>query len=422
VIEKYHPGGVCLNEGCIPSKTLLASAHLIKETAEAGQRGVDVSEGKPNWEKIQQRRAQIIENFRKGMALTLKNNKVTYIAGTAVVKSPSLVEVTTPDGKIEVQTDKLIIATGSTTVEIPDFPFDGEIIIGNKEVLELESIPESMVIIGGGYIGAEIACAYAAFGSKITILETLPKILPHEDQWVSKLLQRELKKQNIDVFIECKVLSVEKKNGQAIVKTKCGKTINAEKVLVAVGRKPLCDAEILGSLGLEMNGNAIKVNKKFETSVPNVYAVGDVIGTTFLAHGATAEAEVLVDNLFGKDVEMYSYSLIPRVVFTFPEVASIGLSEERSKEKGLEVVVGKAFFRADGRSVAHNELVGEVRVIRDINANRIAGITMVGARVTEFAALARTLIGTQEEFRDICFPHPTVSEVLADAIEDAFGK
>ncbi len=421
LVEKEYIGGICLNWGCIPSKILLASAHLLLSAKEAGELGIKISSAEPNWPKIQQRTVQIVENFRKGMALTLKNNKVAIIEGTALAESPKKITVQHGKENLDIETEKLIIATGSQTIQIPAFAFDGETIISSKEALFLDELPKSMAIIGGGFIGCEIGCAYAAAGSKVTIIEALDRLLPREDAWVGRLLNREFKKLNIDVLTGWKVTAVEKTNTSAKVNLENGSVVKAEKVLVAVGRKASCDKQTIEALDLEMEGTVIKVNSKFETNVPGIYALGDVIGTTYLAHGATSEAEVAAVNVTGGERQMYDYSLIPRVIFTFPEVAAVGKTEEECKAEGMDIAVGNAFFRADGRSVAHNELAGEVHAIRDKKTDKILGITMVGARVTELAVLARALIGTQEKISNICFPHPTVSEVVSEAIENAFS-
>jgi dihydrolipoamide dehydrogenase len=422
LVEKEYIGGTCLNWGCIPSKVLLASAHTLIEAKAAEQMGVNIFSAEPDWQKIQQRTRQIVDNLRRGMSLTLKNSKVNYIQGIATVESAKKIIVQgQPDTK-EIETEKLIIATGSESVEIPAFPFDGSTIISSKEALYLDFLPKSLVVIGGGFIGCEIACVYAAMGTKVTIVEAMDRLLPGEDAWVGKLLSREFKKLNIDVLTSRKVASVEKNKSGAAVTLDNGNTIDSEKVLVAAGRKSRCDRNIIEKIGLATKGTSIAVNEKFETNVPGVYALGDVIGTTFLAHGATTEAEIAAANVTGGNEKMYDYSLIPRAIFTFPEAAGVGKTEEQCKAEQIDYVVGKAFFRADGRSIAQNEPVGEVRAIRDKKTNKIIGITMVGARVTEFAALARTLIGTQEKISDICFPHPTASEVVEEAVEDAFTQ
>ncbi|RKY24564.1 MAG: dihydrolipoyl dehydrogenase, partial [Planctomycetota bacterium] len=307
------------------------------------------------------------------------------------------------------------------SIEIPSIPFDGQTIISSKEALSLEQIPNQMVIVGGGVIGCELACVYAAVGTKVTIVEALTRLIPMEDEWVGRLIEREFKKLGIDVLTSKKVTSVDKTDGRAKVNLESGQTIEAEKVLVSVGRKAVVDKETIDVLGLKMNGTAIAVNEKMETSAVGVYAVGDAVGTTYLAHGAFAEARVAAVNATGGDEKMGDYGLIPRAVYTFPEAASIGKSEETCKNEGLEISVGRSFFKANGRSAAHNETVGEVRVVRDNSTSKIIGVTMVGAMVTELIANARTLIGSTEKITEISFPHPTVSEVLKESAEDAFG-
>jgi dihydrolipoamide dehydrogenase len=241
-----------------------------------------------------------------------------------------------------------------------------------------------------------------------------------EDEWVGRLIEREFKKLGIEAMTSQQVTSAKKTGGCVKVALQGGQTIEAEKVLVSVGRNAVCDRETVEGLGLEMNGPAIVVNEKLETNVSGVYAIGDVVGTTYLAHGAFAEAEVAAMNATGGDVKMGDYSLIPRAVYTFPEVASVGKGEDACREEGLDVVVGRAFFKANGRSVGHNETVGEIRVVRDKRSDKVVGVTMVGASVTELIAAARALIGSTERFSSVSFPHPTVSEVLKGAWEDAF--
>jgi dihydrolipoamide dehydrogenase len=279
-----------------------------------------------------------------------------------------------------------------------------------------------MLIVGGGVIGCEMACAYAAFGTKVTIVEALERLLPMEDSWVSRLLEREFKNQGIESITARKVTAVDKSTTPAKVSLDDGQTIEAEKVLVAVGRRPATDPQIVQALHLEMNGPAIKVNRKMETSVPGVYAVGDAVGTTNLAHGATAEGEIAAANAAGGNEEMLDYALIPRVVFTFPEVASVGQSEEKCQAEGRDITVGKGFCRANGRCLAENEFCGQFHAVRDNAMNEIVGISLVGELATEFIAFARTLLGTVEPIRQITFPHPTISETLEDAMHEALGE
>jgi dihydrolipoamide dehydrogenase len=421
VVEKDCIGGTCLNCGCIPSKTLLASAHTLLLIKHAAMMGIDVNAATANWPKIQARKDAVVGGFRKGLTGLIKSHKVEIIQGRAVVTAPNKIKIETDTEPILIQADKIILATGSQPSQIPTVPFDSQTVISSKEALCLQQIPGSMVIIGGGVIGCEMACVYAALGTKVTIVEALSRLIPMEDQWVGRLIEREFKKLGIDSLTGQKVTSVEATDTSARVSLESGQTIDAEKVLVSVGRRAIVDEETVQALNLQMNGPAIAVNKKLETNAPGVYAIGDAVGTTYLAHGAFAEAEVAAVNATGGDENIAEYSLIPRAVYTFPEIASVGKSEQTCIDQGLDVSVGRSFFKANGRSVSHNETIGEIRVVRDNSTNKIIGVTMVGSMVTEMIGAARTLIGSTEKITEISFPHPTVSEVLKEAVEDAFG-
>ena len=418
IVEKAETGGTCLNRGCIPSKALLASAEVLLQAKNAGAMGVDIPAVSANWAKMQQRKDAIVAGFRKGLAGLLQANKVKIFEGTAICSSPKTVAV----GDTHINAGKgIIIATGSIPVEIPAFPYNGKTIISSTEALSLQNIPASMVIVGGGIIGCELACVYAAVGAKVTIVEALERIISTEDKWVSQLLERELKKLGIDILTSQKVTSVETAGGLAKAVLQSGQHIEAKKVLVAVGRRAVCDRQTIDNLGLQTNGPAIKVNDRMQTNVHGVYAIGDAVGTTYLAHGAFAEAEIAAENVTGGSAKMGDYSLIPRAVYTFPEIASVGKTEDKCAKEGVDIVVGRGFFKANGRSVAHNETVGEIRVVRDKTTGKILGVTMVGANVTEHIAAARLLIGSTEKFHGVSFPHPTVSEVLKEAWEDSFS-
>ncbi|MCK4293548.1 MAG: dihydrolipoyl dehydrogenase [Planctomycetes bacterium] len=421
VVEEAFLGGTCLNVGCIPSKALLASAHALLSAKKAAQIGLDIPSAAPNWPNIQQRKEAIVAGFRKGMAGSAKANNLAVIQGHATVTAPNQIKVEANGETTEIEADKIVLATGSESIELPNIPFDGEVVISSTEALSLPEIPQSLAIIGGGVIGCEMACVYAAVGTKVTIVEALEQLVPMEDEWVARLIQREFKKLGIDSLTGQKVASVDKTATPAKVILENGQTIQAEKILVSVGRRSAIDTQIVETLGLEMNGQSVAINDKFETSVPGIYAIGDLVGTTFLAHGATAEADVAAVNATGGDRKMSDYALIPRVIFTFPEIASVGKSEETWKSEGLDVSVGKGFFKANGRSVAQNETAGQVRVVRDNAANKIVGITIVGFMATEFIALAATLIGTTGRLDEITYPHPTISETLEEAVEDAFA-
>ncbi len=421
VIEKDLIGGTCLNCGCIPSKTLLASAHTLLIMKHVALMGIDVASASPNWPKVQARKDAVVTGFRKGLTGLIQGRKIRIIEGRAVVTTPNRIHVTSQAALTEIEAGKIILATGSQPIEIPTIPFDGQTVISSKEALSLQEIPRSMVIVGGGVIGCEMACLYAAMGTKVTIVEALSRLMPMEDEWVGRLIDREFKKLGIDSLTSQKVTSVDKTGSPAKVALESGQTIEAEKVLVSVGRRSVIDSETVEALNLQTKGASIAVNDRLETNVPGVYALGDAVGTTYLAHGAFAEAEVAAVNALGGDETMGDYSLIPRAVYTFPEIASVGKNEQTCNAEGHQVSVGKAFFKANGRSTAHNETVGEIRAVRDNSTNRIIGVTMVGAIVTELAGAARALLGSMEKITEISFPHPSVSEVLKEAVEDAFG-
>ncbi len=421
VVEKGHMGGTCLNCGCIPSKTLLASAHTLLMAKHAANMGIDIPSAAPNWEKIQARKEAVVSGFRKGLTGLIQANKITVLPGRGVMTRPGAVSIEGEGGTSEIQAQKVILATGSQPIEIPSMPFDGETIISSTEALSLPAIPKSMVIVGGGVIGCEMACVYAAMGTKVTIVEALDRLIPMEDDWVGRLMQREFKKLRIDSLTGEKVTGVDKSASPATVSLESGKKLEVEKVLVSVGRRAVVDRETVDGLNLDMNGPAIVVDDTLQTSAAGVYAIGDAIATTYLAHGAFAEAEVAAVNATGGDEKAEDSSLVPKAVYTFPEVASVGKSEEACLQAGMDVSVGKAYFRANGRSAAHNETAGEIRAVRDNATDRIVGVTMVGATVTELAGAARLLIGSTEAIASVSFPHPTVSEVLKEAAEDAYG-
>lgn len=423
IIEKKIMGGTCLNVGCIPSKALLASAHFLIEAKHAALMGLDLQGTfTPNWPKMVARKDAIVSGFTKGVTGLIQANKIAMYNGTGIVTAPGKVSVK-GDTPVELEAKSVILATGSEPVNIGAFPFDFRTIISSTEALSLPAIPQSMVIIGGGVIGCEMACIYAAVGTKVTIIEALTQLLPNEDAWIGSLLEKEFKKLGITTMANTKVTGVQAAGEGATVQLESGQSIDCEKVLVAVGRRASVDPDTVRNLGLQMKGAAIAVNEKMETSTPGVYAIGDAVGTTYLAHGAFQEAEIAAANAVGGDAKMTpeDYRLIPRAVYSFPEVGSIGYTEKKCRDLGIDIFVGKAPFRSNGRSVAHNQNVGEIRVIRDANTRKILGVNMVGAAVTEMLAAARALIGTTEPIEHICFAHPTVSEVLKEAWEDAFG-
>jgi len=360
------------------------------------------------------RKEAVIGGLRKGLTSYINASKIKIFEGRgfAVSANKVIVEGNAP---AEIETSKIIIASGSTSTEIPFMKFDGKTIISSTEVLSLSEIPKSMIIVGGGFIGCELGCVFASVGTKVTIVEALANILPLEDEWISKLATREFQKLGMQILTGKKVVGCENLGSSAKLSMEDGTILEAEKILVSVGRRAYCDQETIDNLKLEMNGRHIKINDKMETSAAGVYAIGDVVGTTYLAHGAYYEAQTAADNALGIEARIKDYTLIPRAIYTFPEIAGVGLNETKCKQQGIEYSVGKSFFKANGRALAHNEPIGEIRVLRD-KSGKILGVTMLGDTVTEILAAARALIGTNEKIEDIVFAHPTVSEVLKEAL------
>jgi dihydrolipoamide dehydrogenase len=422
LIEKSSMGGTCLNVGCIPSKALLASAHTLLRTKHAAVMGIDVAGATPNWPKIQQRKNTIVSQFVKGLTGLVTANKVKIFNGRGICTSPTTVKVeSAAAGEVEIEAGKIILATGSEPIQIPTIPFDGATIISSTEALSLPAIPASMVVIGGGVIGCELACVYAAMGTKVTVIEALSQLLPKEEPWIARTLATEFKKLGIESLVGQSVQSVNASTSPATVMLAGGQSLAAEKVLVAVGRRAVCDKETVDVLGLQMNGKVIAINDRMETNVSGVYAIGDAVGTSYLAHGAFAEADVAAVNATGGNEKMYDYNLIPRAVYSFPEVASIGMTEVQCAAKNMTITIGKAFFRSNGRAAGEGESVGEIRVIRDNAADKIVGVSMIGNAVTELISAARSMIGSGEHIEKVMFAHPTVSEVLRESWEDAYG-
>ncbi|MFA5554149.1 MAG: dihydrolipoyl dehydrogenase [Phycisphaerae bacterium] len=419
--EKNVLGGVCLNSGCIPSKTLLASSHFMKLAQNADSMGIEISSAKPDWQKIQARKNAIIDGFAKSLKGLIQSHNIKIFQHRAVAVSPNKIKIEKSGGSEEIQTNSILIATGSKPIEIPRFKFDGKTIISSTEAMNLSKIPESMIIVGGGVIGCEMACIFAPLGTKVIIVELLPHLLSFEDEWVGKTIEKELNKLGVEILTGQKVVRAIVSDDGADVLLESGKILHAEKVLVAAGREAVCDKETIENLGLEMKNNAVKVNQKMQTSVQGVYAIGDVVGTTYLAHGAFAEAQIAASNAAGGNEIMYDYSLIPRVVYTFPEVGSVGKTQAQCVREGIDISVGKSLFKHNGRSVSQNETAGEVRVIKNKADNKILGVTIVGACASEMLSSARAILGSKENINNICFPHPTACETLKDAWEDALG-
>jgi len=439
-VERDKLGGVCLNYGCIPTKALLAGAEFYSHLKhDAGDWGIQADNIRHNWEKVIQRSRGVAGQLNKGVHFLFKKNKITHFEGHAFIPATGTVQVFdkgdvthTKKPAHSLNTKHILIATGSVPREMPGAPFDGNKIIAAKEAMTLKDQPKKMLIVGSGAIGMEFAYFYNAFGTEVTVVEMLDRLMPIEDGEVSKEIAKAFKKQGIKTLTGHKTLSLEKtKNGiKAIVAPTHNEskttTIEADKALVAIGVKGRYDGLFDDSLGLVTFKDHIKVEKRtYGTSVPGIFAVGDVIGPPWLAHVASEEAIVCVELLAGHHATPIDYDSVPGCTYCHPQVASIGLTEEACKKKGVDYTVGKFPFAASGKAQALGQTQGFTKIITDKKHGEILGAHMIGENVTELIAemgLARRLEATGTEITATMHAHPTLSEAVMEAALGAEGR
>jgi dihydrolipoamide dehydrogenase len=429
IIEKQYIGGTCLNVGCIPSKALLHVAGVYAELKEVSKLGIHV-QGQTTLDmgEAVAFKDRVVKQLTGGVAQLLKANKITVFDGAGEALSPTSVRVTPKDGApIELKAGKLILATGSETI-VPPFPgVDSKNVIFSTEALEMKRIPESLVCIGGGVIAVELACMFHALGAKVTIVEMLPSLIANEDDEVCAALTRSLTKRGITVATGAKVETISDANGQKRVTASTAdgqKTFDGEYVLVAVGRKAFTQGlEPLVKAGLAMDRGRVVANERMETNLPGVYAIGDVVGKTWLAHVAETEGEVAAENAMGHTARM-EYNVVPRVIYTFPEIAGVGLTEKQARERGGAVRAEKFPWVANGKALATAETEGFTKVILG-EYGEILGATIYGPEatnlITEFSLAMRAEL-TSDEVLATIHPHPTYSEALREAILAAEGR
>ena len=432
VVEKQHLGGTCLNVGCIPTKCLLHSAELLEDIKNQGKEiGVEVEGVKVNFPQVIAHKNAISKQLTSGVAGLLKLNKVKKIDGEAAFVGEKRIRVTKPDGSAEEMTaDAIIVATGSVNA-VPPIPGirENPNCIDSTGALSLEKLPESMVVIGGGVIGLELACAYAAFGTRITVVEAMDHMLPMLDGDLTAVGVAHMKKMGIAFALECPVQAVEPSpvGAKVVCTTKSGDTVTfeAEKVLVAIGRKANTASLDLEAGGIRNDRGRILVNDRMQTNVPGVYAIGDcVFGKAQLAHTASAMGEVAAENIMGHD-STYDESTNPTCVYMEPEAASVGLTEEQCKAKGLDYKVGKFPMSANGKALIINGGEGLVKIISDAKYGEVLGMHIIGPRATDLiseGALAIRLEATVDELISTIHSHPTVTETIREAALNAMGR
>ncbi len=420
-IEKERVGGVCLNWGCIPTKALLKNAEVLHHIKQSANYGINVSGYEIDFGKVIKRSRSVADRLSKGVDLLFKKNNITKISGTAKLISNTEIEVFSESGSEKISADKIIIATGARSRAIPGVPFDGEKVISSKEAMTLPATPKNMVIIGAGAIGVEFAYFYNSFGTKVTIIEMLPHALPIEDAEVSDQLERSLKKQGIKVMTGTKVQKLEKtETGVSLdVETSKGtEKIEAEKALVAIGVQANSEGLGLEELGINLNRGFIVVDKNYKTNIDNIFAIGDVVGPPLLAHKASAEAINCVEKITSHTNKDVDYTSIPGCTFCSPQVGSIGLTEEKAKEQGLNYTVGKFPYSGNGKAIAGAETEGFVKLIFDKETDELLGGHIIGYDAAELLSeitLAKSRKLKAKDIIETVHSHPTLSELIMES-------
>ena len=422
-------GGTCLLRGCIPTKALLRDAHLLQEVKRASQQGLfKTGEIGIDFFKIQERKSDVVGKMANGVDFLLRKNKVTSFRGYGTIVSPSQIAVTGDGVNTEVHARNIIVATGSEAKSLPGYNIDEKSILSNIGALDLKQIPKSMLIVGAGAVGVEFASIYNGFGSKVTLLEVLPNIVPLEDGEISKELKRVFTKRGIEVYTKAKLESAKAKDGgvEVTFQTEKGevKKYTAEKLLMATGRGPNTVDIGLEKIGVTTDRGFIKVNEYMETNVKGVYAIGDVTPSPLLAHVASQEGIVAVEKIAGKHPAPINYNHVPSCTYCEPQVASVGLNEAKAGEAGYTVKVGKFPFTAIGKARIEDAMDGFVKVVADQKYGEILGVHMIGGTVTEMiaeAVAAIALEGTVDDLINTIHAHPTLAEATHEAMENVFG-
>jgi dihydrolipoamide dehydrogenase len=429
IIERESLGGICLNWGCIPTKALLKSAQVFGYIGHAADFGIEVNGASANFGNIIARSRGVAEGMSKGVQFLMKKNKIDVISGTGKLISPKKIEVTAQDGKKEtLEAAHIIVATGARARELPHIKIDGNKVIDYRKAMSLENQPKKLVVMGSGAIGCEFAYFYHSLGTSVTIVEYQSRIVPNEDEDISKELARNFKKQGIEIMTDAEVTMVDTSGSGCRVEVKTKKGVEAlecDVVLSAVGIKSNIENIGLENLGIKTERDKIVVDDYYQTTVPGVYAIGDVVHGPALAHVASAEGIICVEKIAGHKPEPLNYNNIPGCTYSSPEVASVGYTETGAKAAGYEVKVGKFPFSASGKAKAAGHPEGFVKVIFDAKYGEWLGCHMIGYNVTEMVAeavAARKLETTGHDILKTVHPHPTMSEAVMEATAAAYGE
>jgi len=425
LIEKDNPGGVCLNSGCIPTKALYYVARMIGEIKKAKTFGVKVSSPELNFKEVKAGKDRIVEMQVRGLEHNFKKNKIELIRGTGEILAKGRIAVKTDKNQqIEIEAKNIIIATGSSAANVKPFDLSEDGVMDNTGILSLDKLPESLLIVGGGVIGSEFANIFSSFGSKVTIIEILPRILSTEDEDVSKIIDAEFRQKGIKIFTGSKVESFKKSGKNYVCTISSGEKISAEKILLSVGRKPNSTGIGLERAGVELNDRGyIKVDSHLRTNVEGIYAIGDITGGLQLAHVASKEGKIAAENIAGNEKEMSSH-VIPWAVFTSPEIGTVGLNEKQARDKKIEVRTGIFPFSSSGRAYITGETKGFVKIVTDSRTGEILGAQMVGPGASELIHEVAVAMNGElliDDLASTVHAHPTLSEVVMEAAEDCMG-
>jgi dihydrolipoamide dehydrogenase len=427
VIEEGEVGGTCLNWGCIPTKTLIASADLLHKARNSKNFGL-ILDGSisPDIQKIVERKDKVVSTQVKGIRGLFKSWGIRIVRGRGFISSPEKITVTLKDGSIEyVETEKIIIATGSRPAQIPVFPFDGKKVLSSNHAINPDRIPESLLIVGAGVIGCEFAFIYKEFGSDVTMVEMMPNAVSTEDEEIAAILERELKKNKIKLIKDTRVNNVDLSDKGVSVGLSGGKVLQVEQVLVSIGRAVNSENIGLEDMGIEKGDRGeIIVDSRMQTNIDGIYAIGDVTGGIMLAHLASKEGTVAAESAMGRETEI-NYNVIPAAIFTSPEIGSVGLREKQAVEKGLKIKIGRFQVRSLGKAHAIGEISGLFKIIADEETDMILGAHIIGPHASDLiheVALAMEKGLTAKDIASTIHAHPTLSEGIMEAAEDVHGS
>ncbi len=427
-IEKEKLGGVCLNVGCIPSKAMIHASSIVDRSKHYGDMGINMGDVSVEMEKLVAWKQKVVDRLTGGVGMLFKHHKITHVTGTAKFVGPTKIEVTSSEGTETIEGDDVIIATGSRPIELPAFKVDGKHVLGSTEALELSDVPGKVLVIGGGYIGLEIGTFLRKLGAEVIVVEATPSLLPGQDPELVKVVQRELKKRKVAIQLEsfAKSYEVLPEGGVRVtVDTKRGeKTFDVDWILSTVGRRPNFENLGLEDIGVTVDKQGfIGVDERRQTNLEHVYAIGDVAGQPMLAHKASREAIVAAEAICGLPT-IADYGVVPAVIFTDPEIASVGMSEAQAREQGYDPVVGKFPFSANGRALSIGEPVGFAKVVADRETELVLGVHIVGPEASELIAegtLAIEMCARVEDLAATIHAHPTLPEAIMEAAEAVHG-